>query len=239
MGPRIKIAALAFLGFIATAAAAAAALPGPQRALCPQCYGLSPIGGGIFTDAPHEADRLRALVETANRSVEVFFGTRGAAPRIILCTEAPCHQTFGSKPRGLTFGYHLVLIAPKGINRTIVTHELVHAELHRFMDIGDLWHQRFPAWFDEGLATLLSDDDRIDPAPPAADIAWIKSARNFRDWGRFIREREDWRPAYSAAAAAVGEIEARIGRYGLMDLIRDVAAGTDFDTALARIGANG
>ncbi|HCQ64277.1 MAG TPA: hypothetical protein DIU07_03460, partial [Rhodobacteraceae bacterium] len=95
-----------------------------------------------------------------------FFGPLETRPRIIFCTAPHCAGTLGLRPSGLTYGHALILIGPGGQNEMIVPHERIHAELHRALRVSDLWDQRIPAWFNEGLASFLSGDPR--PAPRLA-----------------------------------------------------------------------
>jgi len=115
-----------------------------------------------------------------------------------------------------------------------VTHERTHAELHRSLRLSDLWDQRIPAWFDEGLASYLSDDTRLDSPENPRDADWICSARTFRDWGR-LHPARDWRQTYGAAARKVAEIDQIYGRDGLRDLVAAGEAGGSFDAEYARL----
>jgi hypothetical protein len=102
----------------------------------------------------------------------------------------------------------------------------------------DYFDQRFPAWFDEGLASYLSGDDRFPQYYSDADRQWIRGARTFRDWRKFIQERNDWRPAYGAAAANVRLLDQQLGRDGLQILVDRVASGEDFTGVLAALKAH-
>lgn len=61
---------------------------------------------------------------------------------------------------GLAYGKALVLIgalAWQNANpETIITHELLHAELHKSLTLRDISVPRFPMWFDEGLASWIA-----------------------------------------------------------------------------------
>lgn len=217
--------------------AAAAALPGPQRALCPQCFGLIDIGDDIFTDDSMQAAQLRQLVATADAEMAAFFGSPlNSRPRYVLCTTPQCVATFGGGPTGVTYGWHLIRISPHGLRPAIVTHERLHAELAARMGWGTIWHDPVPVWFNEGLATYLAGDDRFGQAYSAADIAWIKAGVSREQWDRLLHER-DWIAGYGAARAAIADLDARIGRDGLRELVERVVAGEDFDTALAQLQA--
>jgi hypothetical protein len=222
------------LALLLLGAAGSLAVPGPQRVLVPRLAGLVEVAPHIWTDDQAFGAQALALTREAERESQAFYGTLRANPRLVFCTTQACADTLGLRTRGLTYGYQLVLIGPKGLNQMITTHERLHAELHAFMGLRDVFDQRFPAWFDEGLATHLSGDMRVNRPqnPRAAD--WIKAAHSFRDWGRMHRDH-DWRETYGAAARLVAEIEAEIGHDGLIDLIEAVGAGAHFDTKLERL----
>ncbi|MEO5808244.1 hypothetical protein [Devosia sp.] len=211
--------------------AAAAAIPGPQRALCPQCFGLIAIGDDAFTDDPAQADHFRQLMATADSAIAEFYGSLQSHPRYVLCTRPQCLATFGGGSTGITYGWQLIRIAPQGLRPAILTHERLHAELAARLGWRGLWSEPVPVWFNEGLATYLAHDDRFNQPYTAADIAWIKHAVDRVAWNQLLAER-DWIAGYGAAAAAVAELNHHIGRNGLRDLLDMVAGGETFDAAL-------
>lgn len=215
-------------------AGAYAALPGPHRALTPGLFGLSQAAPGLWIDDPAQGPGAEELIHEANAVVADFFGPLETRPFFVFCTTQACADRFGLRPNGLTYGHRLIVIGPKGQNPTIVTHERAHAEVHRSLRLSDLWHQRIPTWFDEGLATHLSGSTRVDRPADPRDADWICAARSFRDWGRVHTDR-GWRSTYGAAARLVDEIEAAHGRAALRALVEAVEAGADFDTEYARL----
>jgi hypothetical protein len=225
---RIIGLAAATLAVFVTAAAAAA--PGPHRALCPQCFGLAAIGDDIFTDDPGRADEFRQMIALARERDAAFFGSQlKARPRLITCTTRRCDVAFGggTNAKGTTYGDLLIRFGPLRLVESIFAHELVHAELaHR-----SGWpYRRFPAWFNEGLAVYVSEDTRYPGEADEADVAWIEGAITPEDWLRFIGKSTH---AYEAARTAVGEIADQVGLAGLRELIAEVASGASFDRALA------
>ena len=209
---------------------------GPQQALWPTLNGWSRLGGTVYTDDPARRDDLLALMRRANNEVAAFFGPLQSSPRVILCTKESCVRKLirgNPAPRGLTYGAQLMIIAPDGINQTILTHERAHAELHHMMKLSDLWDQRIPAWFDEGLATWLSGDERVTPPTPE-DRARIERTVSFREWGPAVRDMT-WQRAYGAADALVREMADAKGPKALRDLIRRVDQSEDFDSLRAEL----
>jgi len=219
------------------AGTAAAAIPGPQHALCPACFGLTRIAEGVYTDAPERAAELASFPAAADATASAFYGSRESGPRLILCASRACAASFGVKAAGVTFGWHLVVIGPSGLNATIVTHERLHAELNVRLGLRSLTDDPVPVWFNEGLATHLSGDTRFPGPFTAADIIWVKSADTRHAWRRRLAEG-GWTRGYGAAAAAVAQLEGAIGRDGLRRVIERVADGVPFEVALVAEGSS-
>ena len=217
---------IAFLTLLVSASCAYAALPGAHRALTPKLFGLTQIEPGLYTDAALQGDELLSLYKNARMRSEAFFGAMHASPRIIMCTTQDCANLFDIKPLGLAYGAHLVLLGPKGVNEMILTHELAHIQLHSEMGLQDLFKQRIPAWFDEGLASYIAADPRLRKYAPA-EAEWIMQAQSFRDWGR-MHQTYAWQETYGAAKSLVTDLQDRLGDDGLRLLIRKALENGDF-----------
>ncbi|WP_425049485.1 hypothetical protein [Psychromarinibacter sp. S121] len=216
-------------------ALAFAAVPSPYRAFTPELYDLTEAAPNVYIDDPAAAPRVLKMIAAAEDNVAAFFGELQTDPVWVLCTTTDCEDRMGMRANGMTYGFHLILMGPRGVNEMILTHERVHAELHRYMSITDVLGPKFPAWFDEGLATYLSGDDRPWMPADARESDWILEAKDFFSWVR-LREGRDWRDSYGAAARLVAEIEQVAGRDGLRDLIRRVGEnGEDFDAVYAEV----
>jgi len=222
---------IAFAALLLTATAAYAALPGAYRALTPGVFGLSSLGNGLYTDAPDRRAEFDRLYTASRTQSEAFFGNMQRTPRVIICTTQDCADIFDLKPRGLTYGKHLIFLGPKGVNKMILTHELAHIQLHSKMGPQDVFNQRIPAWFNEGLATHLSKDPRLTSFTPKA-AHWVKQAQSFRDWGR-LHDTRDWQDTYGAAQSIVAALHVEIGDDGLRQLIDQALQSGDFDAALS------
>lgn len=242
---RIFTAKRLFLGIailLGATTIAAAAIPGPQRALCPTCFGMVEIDENIFIDRQEDARAIKALA-TLNESKKVisgFFGDWTTSPRILLCTKGngPCTKMFGGLgPRGTAWGASLVRLNPLGMNETIMTHELFHAELASRMGQWGMWNNVIPKWFNEGLAVHLSGDLRFTYDYSGAEKRLAQSIVSYHDWKREVNA-ETWRTIYGASAQLVKDIEDKIGRDGLRELIRRVTQdGADFEVVAAKLMA--
>lgn len=208
-----------------SATAAYAALPGPHRALTPLLFGLHKIAPNTYSDAPDKAPIHLALMSAARLQAAEFFGPLTTNPRHIFCTTTACAERFGLRTRGLNYGSHFNFISPRGLNVSIITHELVHSELHRTMGLRDIYNPKFPQWFDEGLASYISQDTRLSFV---AKPNHIKNARNLKEW-RKLNSAETWQQNYSAAWTLVKAVADTDGIGVLQDLVRRVENGEDFD----------
>lgn len=226
----------AFLAIILSSFLATAATPGVQRSYLPKLYGIHQIDQNIFTDSTTDQDKIKNLVKKARVNTQQFYGDLRSNPQFIICTTKRCKNQLGFKSRGIAYGFSYINIGPKGVNETILTHELLHAELHKRLGYIGLLKQTIPAWFNEGLATHLSNDKRLSKNHSAKDITWIKGAKYRKDWSKFA-SKNGWKRAYGSAAQAVKKIEDEIGQKGIRTIISRVAEnGEDFDRVLADLG---
>ena len=225
----------AALAFLVSFAAGAAVLPGPLQALAPRWNGLEEIAPGVFLDDPSRAAEIRAQLADAEAAVRETLDAPLPRARMILCATETCAARFMGKhrPSGRTYGAHLVLVGPNGLNPVVLTHELAHVALHARMSLGDVVSPRFPTWFDEGLASWVARDHRLTP-PDAKARARVLQAEHFTDWGE-VMDDLGWRRGYGAALALVEEMVAAGGAAGLRGLIERVADGADFETERRRL----
>jgi len=223
------------LAFLASFALGAALLPGPLQALAPRWNGLAEIVAGVFLDDPARAETARADLAEARARVAGFFGEPVPHARVILCATDACADRFMGYPRpaGRAYGAHLVVLAPEGLTPTVMTHEFAHVALHARMSFADLVSPRFPVWFDEGLASWISGDDRLIP-PDAAARARVLEARHFSDWSG-VMDDLGWQAGYGAAMALVDDMSAAGGAEALRAFIGRVAEGADFDDERERL----
>ncbi len=214
------------------------AFPGAHRALAPEAFGLSEIAPRVWTDAPGQGARYLALVEEARANVAAFFGDRPPSPTLILCATRACAARFGVGGNGLSMADSLIMVSPGGLTRGTLTHEMTHARLHRQMGLRNIWHQPFPTWFDEGLATHLADHPRWPGQVTDAARQRVRTVDRFWKLDDAFREIGVGL-TYRAAASEVAGIEAQIGREGLLTLIARADAGERFEDVLRELRGPG
>ena len=84
-----------------------------------------------------------------------------------------------------------------------------------------------PAWFDEGLATVVSGDPHFKrDASRKAVREIMKITSYFGQWAEHA-EKVGWRTAYGAAATRVRQLERIIGRDGLKRFVAQLARDGD------------
>lgn len=219
--------------------AVAAALPGPHRLICPNCYGLRDIGGRVYVDPEFTArdeDRLREAIAIGRRRAAAFFGATKGRPRIAACKTQECLDIFGGgRTKAVAYAWYAIRMAPSGLNPTIATHELIHIELHWRLGAFGLWTPDIPAWFDEGLAVVLSEDKRFWRRVEERHVLEVMQARTFSEWSAFT-DKVGWKTSYGAAALAVRRLNRKIGQKGLRQLVDRVLAGEDFEQLIKETG---
>jgi len=201
-------------------------LPGPQHMICPSCHDLEQIAPAVFVEraiGPAKRRRILANLEVANRRVARFFGPLEAAPRIVVCRTGHCAAQFGGRgAKGVAYGWFAILLVESRIFSVIAAHELVHTELHwRSGALGWL-RGHVPAWFDEGLATVISKDPRFQQDTADHAVRDIMKVNSFSsEWGEHVR-KVGWRTAYGAASTRVRQLKRRLGREKFKRFVQEV-----------------
>jgi len=124
-------------------------------------------------------------------------GSRGCAekgafdhnPTLIICHSNACHARLGSGgARAVTYGTQFIYVSPRGMLPEILAHEFFHVELHARIGLRGMLTGAVPAWFDEGMAVLVSQDQRyLDPEYKAVNCEAVRADSlpvSSRDWRR-------------------------------------------------------
>ncbi len=122
----------------------------------------------------------------------------------------------------------------------IVRHELTHALVHQIVGV----NASLPAWFDEGLATLIERDGGATTGARSTAVALgiltagkttLGDLDQQTQWAQRNAELDG--QAYSVAAEAVRHLELRVSHDGLVRMLDAIGGGSTFAAAyLAEAG---
>ncbi|MGE5246575.1 MAG: tetratricopeptide repeat protein [Betaproteobacteria bacterium] len=113
---------------------------------------------------------------------------------------------------------------PRELDR-VVAHEFTHALVRT------LAPRRIPTWLNEGLATALESND-LSWADQHVSAGAVPLSVLAGPFGRFGPGQAQ--VAYAVSALAVRRLLDRQGGFAVANLLRDLGAGEDFETAFAR-----
>ncbi|HXW72691.1 MAG TPA: hypothetical protein VEK34_14915 [Methylocella sp.] len=202
----------------------------------PGYFGFEPVGGGVYVEAamPKELRmRLASAIREGEAKAEDFYGQLEAAPVILACATKPCWQKLGGGgAKGISYANIGIRIALAGIDPVILAHERSHTELHERLGLTNFVLGKMPAWFDEGLAVIVSDDARyLFPKNARDRCRVVESAGDFpvrkTDWTRAAGADHD---LYARAACRVLRwMNAAGGKNAALALITKVSEGVPFE----------
>lgn len=206
--------------------------PALAAAVCPSCYDMERIAPGVVVSRDMDAERRLDVMRDVEASREIaraWFRRPEAWATVLACATEACDRRLGGRgARATTYGTFLgtvIRVSPRGLGRTILTHEFAHVAFHRHIGLFAQITGGVPAWFDEGLAVIVSGDERYlwpdgrakncdapDPRPlPASPFEWASRAGREQDlYARAACRTDAWLAANGGregllAALAVGK----------------------------------
>ncbi|WP_155989850.1 hypothetical protein RG903_01695 [Thermithiobacillus tepidarius DSM 3134] len=211
--------------------------------LGPSYHGLERLAPSVYADpelsSSQKAQLLRAAA-VARRRVAAFYGGLLAKPTIVACASDDCYQLFGGiRGRAVSLRSHM-LLSPRALNATTISHELAHLEFAARLGPVPAWP--VPPWFSEGLAVLISQD------PEFTREKWLAAtARGSRAPAlSALATRSGWlrvtgpgshgkQLSYGTSKQEVARWHAWVGLEGLRQLIAALRAGEPFEQAYPRL----
>lgn len=175
-------------------------------------------------------DELMEHIASANAKVSAVFGERSSNPYLIYVESPKALEKYADNPTGQTYYYpwnNYIVIGPRGLNANVIAHEITHAELRTRLHNQD----KVPAWFDEGLATM------IDGRYSGNEAVWERVTNygadsydyDLLDSNQAFRYGEaDTLDHYNLACYEVSRWFEIVGTEGLLGLIHDLNEGMDF-----------
>jgi len=148
----LALPALALLGLLWS-------VPALGAYLCPSCYGLERVAEGIYAELG--GPDLSPMIAEARTRVATYYSAFDHQPVLLICHSDACHKRLGSGgARAVTYGTQFIYVSPRGLLPEILAHEYSHVELHARVGWWGMFTGAIPAWFDEGMAVLVSQDQR-------------------------------------------------------------------------------
>lgn len=177
------------------------ALPAVAAGLCPACYGMQKLQANLYSDT-HNPD-IAPTINAARARVTVVWGKTQSDPLILACHTPDCdHRMGGRGALGMSYGTSVIHLSPAGLTESIVAHELAHAELHHRLGPWRWWTSEVPAWLDEGIAVLVSQDARHLNRPTVCEgLTNDNLPQTAKDWRRRARAEHDLLYTQAACAA--------------------------------------
>lgn len=230
--------ALSALSVLLAGGAAFAVIEEPAFGMyaCPSCYGFQQSGDGLYLDGEMSGkarDETLGMIAAATDRVTDFYGTFGGKPLIFVCVTDACDKRMkyrGAKAKA--FGETYILVYSQGRSTMFLAHELSHIELAHRIGLSRVASNAIPAWFNEGLAVLISEDTRNFENSESGDPQCITPPdgplpAGMYEWSRAMADRD--RPLYAMAACAVIRwMQENNGREGALKTLDQVATGAAF-----------
>ena len=210
-------------------AAMAWTYPALAAAVCAGCKGMERVSPTLVVEPVMTAETRAALLASrarASQRVRAFFGMPVAAlddAVLVACATEACDRRMGGRGARATTLTAPVLVAirlsPRGLDETIVAHELAHVAIHDLVGLERARTGEVPAWFDEGMAVLVSDDTRYvrDGRATRCDEAPLPSKP--LDWA--VASGRDPTIYADAACRVLGWMARNGGRDGLIEALAD------------------
>lgn len=231
--PPIKrtLLAVTFAVTLASATAFAFALPGPTACLLVGVAELHKLSDGSLTDSESEVDQQRyvQLTRDARVRIESTFGSIESKPILVFFSRPDGFGPFTLNAYGSTqfIGSRAcVMVGPKGQSVDVVSHELMHAEIHH--RVGNL--KRFlqlPTWFDEGVAMQVDYRNRYSLSSQDAQNAdYVRGLTTFSSF--FKGDEQVVVRNYASAKQVVASWLSRVGNTSLYSRFQRMRNGESF-----------
>lgn len=223
------------------------------KLLMPEHFGLIKIDQNTYIEAGADEQAIAKLHEARTKAEEKIRSTYGSVashPAVYACLTEECYTSFGGLgSKAKVYGDH-ILLSPRGLNWHFLAHEWSHDEILTRLTFG-AW-RRLPQWFDEGLAVTISEAPEHSEAHweylvaakvqrPTRDELftykslgqWLDAVHRYGETQNMQRKANgepEIRPVYAAAGHEVRPWFAEAGRQGLLELIKRLNDGQQFES---------
>jgi len=203
----------------------------------PRMAGFTQAGPDIWVERGTAAETGRGLVKVvalAQVRVREFYGIQIGRPVVLACSTPGCFRRCGGIGHATSYFGNRVLLGPSALNLVKVTHEFSHVELAARVGAVHVL-LRVPQWFDEGLATVVSEDPAFDEAKWRSATAGGAAAPDLRRLetlsGWLETTKVDGQLSYGTARHEVARWYAGAGAGGIERLFAMLRHGYAFDDA--------
>jgi hypothetical protein len=165
------------------------------------------------SDADGNAAHLRSI-GVAQARVARYVGPLRSDPVWIICNSSECYSGItGNGFKASAFGSFLIVVSPRAHSVEFLAHELLHAELSSRLSSSAI--KQVPAWFNEGLAVLVSEDPRFT----SRTQSWQR-LNCIEEYDEFFSQiAKDYETAYSMALSCVAPWFGKAGEGGFSKII--------------------
>lgn len=198
----------------------------------------------IYTENAAKSAEYNRQVTTAKRRSEQFFGRPSAPVNYIFCEDSTCDARFGMAsergkgPIGKAFGDQMIIVSSVGATIPLLAHEQAHVDMFAYTAGRGAILARLPAWFNEGMAEFVSLGP---PKRMPANLGQYRDVMALRDPNEFKMAVTitNFQNIYGGAYFLVADIERKLGRAGLLNVLSEVAQGGRLETILdGRMGTD-
>lgn len=169
--------------------------------------GMTQVRSGIWIEAgvsKPDQDAILRRIGAAQAAMKSSFGKLYALPQWHICATERCDVANGIPNRATTYGAFFITVSSKAVADPVTyVHELVHAQMASALPLSLGATARYPAWFDEGLATVISKSVGYPDAKTncAAELKkpLPKTAAEFKE----LSKPQGAGPIYTRSACAV------------------------------------
>lgn len=207
-------------------------------AICPGCFGFEHLQGQIYVQhGMSDKDKSKAihlLIDAENR-IKDFYGSVKYKPRVLVCATARCIRRLGGGGADMgSIGPYVMLLSLQSVNVIDVSRLLALVDIQGRMGVRHVLVGSVPAWFEEGVAVLVSDDPQFIASPRGNRDRCLADPSDqlpvqISDWNSETQEDSS---LYASAACRVYHwMLARGGSFAVARLLEEIANGESFNKA--------
>ncbi len=185
----------------------------------------------VYVEPAMSADEREAVMRMYSDSVielgRLFGLHDDSMIPVIVCKTRGCATKFSGPSRRARVVFEprpaIIMTGLGPLTKRTFVHEMIHVEIAR----RTAGKPQVPAWFDEGVATYLSQNVQCEGIKPSIDD--LRRLSNGRAWSRFTEQPSKIDGAYCQVRDEVAAWASVHGPKGIVALVDAVAAGAPFD----------